>query len=69
MRSLDVPVKIASASWPILTDDTPLTLGLLLSIAKEAHCDCHMPGCPPSYAAALVNAIEGLVENPWRGGA
>jgi len=52
----------------VYTADTPVTLRMLLEIARAAHRECHMPGCPPSYAVALVNAIEDLIPNPWQGG-
>jgi hypothetical protein len=50
------------------TDETPVTLGMLLAIARSAHRDRHMPEPPPSLAVAYVDAIENLLPNRWRGG-
>lgn len=49
-----------------ITYETPVTLGMLLDIARDAHRSRHMPDAPPLLALAYIEAIEGMLEGRCR---
>lgn len=65
-RRQDAATEDVRVERQAFTDDSPVTMGMLLSIARDAHRAFHMPGAPPSLAGAYVEAIEERLRNRWQ---